>query len=365
MPRWAKLLAGLAVVGALGGGLVAWSGIVSVAASSGHWKLTELLLHWAMQQSVETHSMGVEVPPLDDPALARRGAGHYAASCAPCHGAPGLPRSPVASSMTPEPPFLPRAVTKWQPAELFWIVRHGVKYTGMPAWPALDRVDEVWATVAFLRRLPKLDPVGYARLANGDAAAPQSLAGHAEQDREATPAGAGCLRCHGESGAGSGAFPRIAGQSADYLFTSLQAFADGRRHSGFMRAAAAGLDEAAMRNLAVHYAQAAPAAEPDPTAGATGDAAAGGALARGGDPAAGVPPCASCHGLAEGPRFPHYPHLAGQQAWYLALQLRLLKDGTRGGSPYAPIMHAVAQRLGEQQIDDVAAFYAGLAEEGR
>src|SRR3546814_11983560 len=64
--------------------------------------------------------------------------------------------------------------------------------------------------------------------------------------------------------------------------------------------------------------------------------------------------------LEEGPRFPHYPRLAGQQAWYLALQLRLLKAGERGGTPFAPIMHAVAERMSDAPIDDLAEFYAGL-----
>jgi cytochrome c553 len=372
MPRWARILAGAAVAGALGGGLIAWSGIIHIGASTGHWKITEVVLHWAMRQSVETHSLGIAVPPLDDEGLVRRGAGHYAAACASCHGAPGLPRSPVPAGMTPEPPPLMQRVHAWQDEELFWIVQHGVKYTGMPAWPSLERADEIWAMVAFLRRLPELTPAEYERLAYGEAdaraeraRATQSIALHGEQAQATTPAGAGCLRCHGESGAGDAAFPRLAGQSPDYLFASLKAFAEGRRHSGFMRAAAAGLDEAAMRRLAEHYAKAAPAVEPGAAEGATGDAAAGEALARRGDPAAGVPPCASCHGLAEGPRFPHYPRLAGQQAWYLALQLRLLRDGKRGGSPYAPIMHAVAERLHDREIDDLAAFYAGLEREGR
>lgn len=363
MRRCAKLLLGLAVAGALGGFLVAWSGIINIGASTGHWWITNVTLHWAMRQSVETHSMGVEAQPLDEVALARRGAGHYAAACAPCHGAPGLQRSPVARQMTPHPPFLPKDVAAWDDAELFWIVQHGVKFTGMPAWPARAREDELWAMVAFLRRLPDMDAAGYRELAYGAAQAPQSIADHAEQDaaQTATPESAGCLRCHGSEGEGGAAFPRLAGQNAAYLFASLEAYAEGRRHSGFMQAAAAGLDEAAMRRLAEHYADATPsAADTAPSPAVAGDAAAGGTLARRGDPQRGVPACASCHGLAEGPRFPYYPKLAGQQAWYLALQLRLLKAGERGGTPYAHIMHAVAERLDDKQIDDLAAFYAGL-----
>ena len=79
--------------------------------------------------------------------------------------------------MTPPPPFLPEKVPQWQPHELFWIVRHGVKFTGMPAWPALGRTDEVWAMVAFLRRLPEMEPEAYRALATGDPAEAQSHAG--------------------------------------------------------------------------------------------------------------------------------------------------------------------------------------------
>lgn len=368
MPRWAKILAGLAVAGALAGALVAWSGVINVGASTGHWKITEWLLHWSMRQSVETHSLGIEPPPLDDDALARRGAGHYAASCAPCHGAPGLPRSPVTSGMTPEPPPLVEKVPEWQAEELFWIVRHGVKFTGMPAWPSLARQDEIWAMVAFLRRLPEMDAAEYERLAHGDdgTAPAGNTEGIAAQDAQATAATAreaGCVRCHGEAGAGGAAFPRLAGQSVDYLEATLAAFAEGRRHSGFMRAAAAGLDDAAMRQLAEHYAAATPERPRGEAVSVAGDAARGAAIAREGVPRAGIPACAGCHGLEEGPRYPHYPRLAGQQAWYLATQLRLLKAGARGGTAYAPIMQAVAERLEAGQIDDLAAYYAGLAGE--
>jgi hypothetical protein len=69
--------------------------------------------------------------------------------------------------MLPSPPDLSTAVRDWRDRELFWIVKHGIKYTGMPAWVAAQRDDEVWAIVAFLRRLPTLDAAGYRELALG------------------------------------------------------------------------------------------------------------------------------------------------------------------------------------------------------
>src|SRR3546814_7241235 len=87
-----SLLAGVAVLEFVGGGCV------PIAASEGHWPVTRMLLQFAMHRSVATQSLGIQAPPLDDPALVRKGAGHYASSCMPCHGAPGVER-----------PVLPRA----------------------------------------------------------------------------------------------------------------------------------------------------------------------------------------------------------------------------------------------------------------
>ena len=83
------------------------------------------MLDFTKRRSVATHSIGIEVPPLGDPALILRGADHYEAGCRPCHGAPdGLPPK-IPASMLPPPPDLKRQVARWSPAEQFTIVRHG------------------------------------------------------------------------------------------------------------------------------------------------------------------------------------------------------------------------------------------------
>jgi cytochrome c553 len=349
---WWRLLI-LAALGLLGGLLFAWSGLFNVGASTGHWAITDWFLHYAMRQSVETHSMGIEAPPLDDPALVHRGAGHYASGCAPCHGAPGQPRSQVALAMTPPPPFLPEKIPVWQPNELFWIVRHGVKFTGMPAWAALERTDEVWSMVAFLLQLPDLQPDEYRALALGELADGQAAAGLAGLADPFEPVLAECSRCHGRDGKGRGvgAFPKLSGQSEAYLLASLQAYAEGRRHSGIMQPAAVPLSHAQMRRLAAHYAEAGSLGA-DP-AGRDGQ---GEAIARRGVPKDGVPACVSCHEPA-GAGYPAYPALRGQTADYLAQQLRLFRAGSRGGTAYAHIMATIARRLSDAQIDAVAAYF--------
>ena len=102
-------------------------------------------------------------PGLDDPAKVLIGVEHYAAHCAVCHGAPGVPKGDIGRWLYPPPPDLSKAVPLYSRAELFWILKHGIKMTGMPAWS--DHSDEeLWATVGFLEKLPAMSEQEYARL---------------------------------------------------------------------------------------------------------------------------------------------------------------------------------------------------------
>src|SRR5690606_5943199 len=154
----------------IGGFLLAASGIISLRASSGHFPMPGSSLDVSKERSASTYSMGISVPPLDHPALVLKGAGHFESGCRPCHGAvSGIPAVPRA--MTPHPPNLPAAVGRWSAAELFYIVKHGIKFTGMPAFPSLEREDEVWAVVAFLLEMPDMSASEYVQLVYGDAEA--------------------------------------------------------------------------------------------------------------------------------------------------------------------------------------------------
>ena len=256
-----KTLAILVALAVAGGLLLAWSGLVSVAASSGHYAITSWFLHYTMRQAVKTQSSLVEVPSgvLDDAGQVALGAVHYADGCAPCHGAPGEPRSPLVLAMTPPPPWLPRVIPTWDTEALFWIVRHGVKYSGMPAWPAQARADEVWAVVAFLRALPDLDAATYRRLVSGPEAelAMAKVAETAADVEEFDSILAGCARCHGRDGAGrpEGGVPWIGGQSQTFLAATLLAYAEGRRASGIMQPQAAAVPYEQLDKLADHYAR--------------------------------------------------------------------------------------------------------------
>lgn len=361
----------LVVLGA-GALLVTSAGLVSIAASSGHWPVTSWFLHYSMRRAVSTQSLGIKVPDdLTDPALILKGAGHYETGCVMCHGAPGRDQSVIVEQLTPRPPYLAPRMDEWAPRELFWIVRHGIKFTAMPAWPAQQRDDEVWAVVAFLSALPDMSPQRYRRLALGKAAqnpgATETSARLSALSDPLEPVLATCARCHGEQGAGRGlgAYPSLAGQKPAYLLASLRAYASGERASGIMLPIAAGLEDDMMRQLADHYAQQPAVARLVAANGsmepADGAIARGRVLATRGSREHKIPSCVQCHGPSEIEHNRMYPLLAGQYPDYLALQLRLFAAGERGGTDYADLMHSATRRLTEQQIRDLAAFYASLA----
>lgn len=360
------LLAGLFAAALLGAFIIAWSGVYNIAATAGHWAITRWFLEFGMRNAVETHAFGIDVPPLDRPALFHKGLGHYQGGCSPCHGAPGEPRNPIALSMLPPAPYLPDKIQDWTPAQLFWIVRHGLKYTGMPAWPAQSRDDEVWAIVAFLLRLPQLSEDEYRRLARGEIS---TSTGEERASLIARSGGAGesllaCARCHGLQGEGGGvgAFPRLAGQKADYLYESLRSYAAGARPSGIMQPIAAELTENEQRELAAYYARVEMPFPPIPPVEDPDLLQLGSVIAAKGMPDQGVPSCAPCHGIPGQGANPHplYPRLAGQHPEYLELQLRLWRAGVRGGTAAAQIMTAVASRMSDNQIKAVALYYASM-----
>ena len=361
---WVIAMVLLALAGAIGS-LIAVSGVVPVTASSGHFAVTEWLLQFAKQRSVATHTAGAAPPASDAPWLVEKGAGHFETGCRPCHGAPDLPHQPrIARSMLPPPPSLAARAPEWQPEELFYIIKHGIKFTGMPAWPSLVRDDEVAAMVAFVRELPRLDAAAYRSLAHGTGASNPEPDPLDDLVGTETPprAVASCARCHGQRGTGrlSAAFPKLAGQPQEYLAATLDAYARDARASGMMQPIAAGLAPEEIRELAAFYSRL-----PARRRGAKQPLAARAAIERGrviaerGVPERDVPSCSDCHGPAGEPS-ESYPALSGQFADYMVLQLRLFASGVRGGTEHAHLMAEVAPHMNEAEMRDVSAYYASL-----
>ncbi len=377
-----KYFAVFATLMGIGGFLLTASGIVPIKASSGHWEVTRWFLQFSKQRSVATHTIGTDVPRLDDARLILKGAGAFETNCLACHGSPAAPASRVVQQMTPRPPYLPSTLHRWNDAELFYIVKHGIKFTGMPAWPAQQRDDEVWAVVAFIRLLPGIDAAEYRRLVHGDDGDPAANAEPLSRlmvPTEMPRTIESCALCHGADGLGrgTGAFPKLAGQSSEYLYQSLVAYARNDRNSGLMGPIAAGLSDQEMRELARYYADLEAPRQIDPAAEDAAAVERGRMIALDGIREHRIQSCASCHGPSALARNPVHPDLAGQYPDYLSLQLQLFKKDIRGGEGYAEIMHQVtgrksdqqvrsmvmrqvAIRLSAQQVRDVSSYYSSL-----
>ena len=129
------IIAALVVLAVVAGAVVIYSGAYYVGADKPHWSITTWLLKQARDRSIRVHASGIAVPAsLDDRAKILAGVSHYAEHCAVCHGAPGVQRGDMAEGLYPQPPNLADAARAYSPGELFWIVKHGIRMTGMLSW---------------------------------------------------------------------------------------------------------------------------------------------------------------------------------------------------------------------------------------
>jgi cytochrome c553 len=138
-----------------------YSGWYNVAATSKHTAVTLWVIETTMDHSVSNHAGGIEVPNLDDSAMIALGFTHFDETCIDCHGAPGIGSDEFAEGLYPSAPSLADHEGDWSAAELFWITKHGIKMTGMPAFGVTHSDDDIWAIVAFLQKLPDLGYYGY------------------------------------------------------------------------------------------------------------------------------------------------------------------------------------------------------------
>ena len=161
--RWALVAVALLVlIGAAAVGI--YAGLYNIAADVPHTQPVYWLLETVRDRSVEARVRDIIVPnDLKDPNRISRGAGQYADMCSGCHLAPGMKRTEISQGLYPRAPEL-RRTTTLTPEEQFWVVKHGIKMTGMPAWGVTHDDDLLWDVVAFVRKLPELTPEQYETL---------------------------------------------------------------------------------------------------------------------------------------------------------------------------------------------------------
>ena len=161
--RWALVAVALLVlIGAAAVGI--YAGLYNIAADVPHTQPVYWLLETMRDRSIAARAREVVVPAdLNDPTRISKGAGQYADMCSGCHLAPGMKRTEISQGLYPRAPEL-RRTTTLTPEEQFWVVKHGIKMTGMPAWGVTHDDDLLWDVVAFVRKLPELSPEQYETL---------------------------------------------------------------------------------------------------------------------------------------------------------------------------------------------------------
>ena len=140
-----------------------YSGAFDIAADVPHSDLTARLIEAVRDRSIAVRIKDIQVPALVDPHLIAEGAEHYAAMCANCHLAPGVDKTDIRDGLYPTPPNLTKPIAA-SAAEMFWVVKHGIKMSAMPAWGRTHDDRSIWGIVAFVQKIPELTPEQYQAL---------------------------------------------------------------------------------------------------------------------------------------------------------------------------------------------------------
>ena len=144
---------------ALGGLLFVYSGLYNIGADDHHIKPVYALIQTLRDRSIEFRSGDLTPPDLQDKDLIQKGAGQYSAMCSGCHLSPGVSNSEIRVGLYPIPPNLSTKTV--EPNVAFWVIKHGIKMSAMPAWGSNHDDATIWSMVAFLKTLPTMSPEKY------------------------------------------------------------------------------------------------------------------------------------------------------------------------------------------------------------
>lgn len=177
LTSYIKSLVIITVIALVGGGLFLYSGLYPMGADVPHNRLTYWLLETLRERSVARAASGIKVPDdLNAPEQLLAGGADYNDMCAGCHLKPGKTETDFTLGLYPAPPNLTSvgdehghghghaSITENDDGtskRQFWIIKHGIKASGMPAWGPGHDDERIWNMVAFLKRLPELSPDQY------------------------------------------------------------------------------------------------------------------------------------------------------------------------------------------------------------
>lgn len=182
------LLTVLLTLGALwlGLSLFAESGSLNVAATEEPIARVQDFFDTLSTHSIREHTRqavdeGRITPPAEvTESVLATGASHFTSMCVVCHGAPGVERGEIGKGLSPQPPDLSHAAGELEATEIYWVVEHGIRHTGMPAFGPTHGEEELWAIASFVDRLDEMSPEEYRRRTAGASAGSASGDSHGD-----------------------------------------------------------------------------------------------------------------------------------------------------------------------------------------
>ncbi len=135
-----------------------WLGLMPVSADGAHSRLEARIMPAVLHASIVRHASAETNPISLNEDNLKAGVDTYKAMCARYHSTPGSTSSIYGQSFYPPAPQLPKGMARYTDSQLFWLIKHGIRNTGMPAWGSMLSDEEIWQIVILLKNSPDLQP---------------------------------------------------------------------------------------------------------------------------------------------------------------------------------------------------------------
>lgn len=143
-----------------------YTGLYNVSTLSPDPAVVKWIFSSTSDNSVKNYSKGILVPPLSDQSMVTAGFKDYHDKCEACHAAPGVEKTDIHKGLYPEPPNLAHSAKELPANNLFWVIKNGIKSTGMPGFGKTNDDQKIWNIVAFLEKMKNMTPQEYAAMLN-------------------------------------------------------------------------------------------------------------------------------------------------------------------------------------------------------
>jgi mono/diheme cytochrome c family protein len=167
--KFLAAIGALAIIAAIGAAVFFFGGFYNVAATEPDPGIVAWALQHVREASIERHAKDAPTESLEG-AIVQAGARAFAnRGCANCHGAPGVTWAKFSEGLRPDPPDLKDVAEELTPSQLFYVIKNGINMTGMPGFGLINVSDterwvgdpEIWAIVAFVKKLPSVSEEDY------------------------------------------------------------------------------------------------------------------------------------------------------------------------------------------------------------